>query len=148
MGLVLYTWKRLVENVFVGLTGRRWVIQVSVNLGCGVFLLLALFGAWLYYHHTFFTLLLWPMGGLVLLKLLAAGWACRAAGRRGLIATRTLVRLLGLSFVVACSLVFLLRWLVPSSYASLHSLGFGVVLFLPLARLMAAPLALAWNRHR
>ena len=36
----------------------------------------------------------------------------------------------------------------PSEYLALHSVALGVVLFLPLARLAAAPLALAWNRHR
>ena len=42
----------------------------------------------------------------------------------------------------------MLAWLVPSGVVPLYGLALGVVLFLPLARLLAAPLALAWNRHR
>ena len=113
---------------------------------------MGLFGGWLYfhpaYHETFFALLPWLLGGLALLKLFAAGWACRAASRRGLVSTRILARLLGLWLLVAIGLILFLCWLIPSEYLSLHSVALGVVLFLPLARLAAAPLALAWNRHR
>ena len=55
--------------------------------------------------------------------------------------------LLGLWLVVAGGLVVLLSWLVPGDI-SVYAIALGVVLFLPLARLAAAPLALAWNRHR
>jgi hypothetical protein len=58
------------------------------------------------------------------------------------------MRLLGLWLGAALGLVAVLVWLIPSNYLPLYSAALGVVLFLPLARLAAAPLALAWNRHR
>jgi hypothetical protein len=152
LGLVLLTWKQLVENLIVGLTGRAWVINACVFVGLGLFSTLILFGGWLYFHPayygTFFAVLPWLMGGLVLLKLVAAGWTCRAASRRRLVTTRTLVRLLSLWLVIAFGLVVSLWCLIPDNYLSVQGIVLGVVLSLPLARLAAAPLALAWNRHR
>jgi hypothetical protein len=152
MGLVLLTWKQLVENLVIGLTGRAWVINGCVFFGLGLLSTLGLFGGWLYlhpaYHGTFFAALPWLLSGLALLKLLAAGWVCRAISRRGLVATQTLVRLLGIWVLVTIGLVLILCWLVPRDYMSVPSIALGIVLFLPLARLAAAPLALAWNRHR
>jgi hypothetical protein len=40
------------------------------------------------------------------------------------------------------------RWLVPADMASLPWLAVAVALVVPLNRFAAAPLALAWNRHR
>ena len=45
-------------------------------------------------------------------------------------------------------LVALLAWLVPEGVLPLYGLALTAVLTVPLARLAAAPLALAWNRHR
>jgi hypothetical protein len=152
IGLILLTWKHLVENLVIGLTGRAWVINTCVFFGLGLFSTFALFGAWLYfhpaYHATFFAVLPWLMGGLIVLKLFAAGWACTLASRRRLVATRTLVRLLSIWLMVAFGLIVFLRYLIPDNYMSVHGIVLGVVLSLPLARLSAAPLALAWNRHR
>jgi hypothetical protein len=151
-GLVLFTWKNLVENVFLGLTGRAWVINGGVAVGSGLFGVLGLFGAWLYYHPAywdlFFAALPWLLAGAVALKLLAAGWACRAACRSGLVAAPTLARLLALWLLAVVGLTGLLCWLLPAGAVAVHAVALGVVLFVPLARLSAAPLALAWNRHR
>jgi hypothetical protein len=152
IGLILLTWKQLVENLVIGLTGRAWVINGYIFLGLSLFSALASFGVWLYFHPayygTFFAVLPWLMGGLVLLKLFAAGWACTTASRRGLVATRTLVRLLSLWLVIALGLIAFLGWLIPDNYMSVPSTVLGIILSLPLARLATAPLALAWNRHR
>ncbi len=31
--LVVWTWKRMVDSLFLGLTGRKWVIQGSIYFG-------------------------------------------------------------------------------------------------------------------
>ena len=50
--------------------------------------------------------------------------------------------------VTAASLVGLVYLLVPGEILPAHLIAGGVVLALPLVRLLAAPLALEWNRHR
>jgi hypothetical protein len=154
-GLLLLTWKNLVESLYVGLTGRGWVITGNSFFWFVLSAALGSFGAWLYYHpayhETFFAALPWLLGAAVPLKLLVAALMCRAARRRGLVSRGALVRLLSLWLLVAAGLVVLLCWLVPGDafpVPPLASLVCGVVLFLPLTGLAAAPLALAWNRHR
>jgi hypothetical protein len=50
--------------------------------------------------------------------------------------------------VIAAGLFALLAWLVPSGLVRVGYLALGVALVVPLTRLLVAPLALAWNRHR
>jgi hypothetical protein len=151
-GLLLLTWRNLVEGLYVGLTGRGWVINGNSYLWLAVTVALGSFGAWLYYHpayhEPFFAALPWLLGAAALLKLLAAGLTCRAACRRGMVSRDALARLLDLWLLAAVGLVVALWWLAPRDYFSVPSLVAGVVLFLPLTGLAAAPLALAWNRHR
>lgn len=45
-------------------------------------------------------------------------------------------------------LVGLLAWLIPAQPVPAPYLALGVAWFVPFTRLAAAPLALAWNRHR
>jgi hypothetical protein len=151
-GLVFLTWKCMVEALYVNLTGRPWVTRVSSGVWSGRTVALGTFGAWLYYHPdyqgTFFAALPWLLGAAAVVKLLATGWMCRAAWRRGLLSGRTLVGLLSLWLLIAVGLTVLLYWLVPGDAVPVGFLVPGVVLFLPLTRLAAAPLALEWNRHR
>ncbi len=151
-GLVFLTWKCMVEDMYVNLTGRTWVVGASMGAWGGRTAALGTFGAWLYYHpdyhKTFFAALPGLLGAAAVVKLLAAGWMCRAAWRRGLVSGRALARLLSLWLLSAVGLAVLLYWLLPVDVVAVGSLVPGVLLFLPLARLVAAPLALAGNRHR
>ena len=84
----------------------------------------------------------------VLLKLLATAWTARRLLQRQLLHPNTLIRLLALWFLSVLGLMALLAWLIPADAAPRFEATLGVVLLVPLARLLAAPLALAWNRHR
>ena len=90
----------------------------------------------------------WVVGLLIVVKVFVAGWLLRALVRRGEVGAGTAGRLLGGWLVAAGALFGLLAWLVPPEFLPVYGLALGVVLFLPLTRLTAAPLALAWNRHR
>jgi hypothetical protein len=51
--------------------------------------------------------------------------------------------------VLLASVLFgLFAWAVPPEVLSRYYLAYGVLFALPMARLAAAPLTLAWNRHR
>jgi hypothetical protein len=86
--------------------------------------------------------------GLVAAKLVAAGWVLRVGVGRGRW-TPAAAGTLAAAWVVTTAVLFAgLAWLVPPSLVAASGLALAVALFLPLARPAAAPLALAWNRHR
>jgi hypothetical protein len=150
--LLLLTWRLLVENLWIGLTGRPWVFRGCLLAYSTGFTLAVIRFARLADEPGFIDRLRealpWWAGTAVLLKLLASAWALRALVRRELLEARTLKRLLGGWLLAAAALFALAYAVVPSEAVSLPLLAFGVVLCLPLARIAAAPLALEWNRHR
>jgi hypothetical protein len=150
--LVLGTWRALVVNLWVGLCGRTWMVSAHMILIALVGLQLLAQWAFTMSDLTrrgwFEAALPWMLGGVVALKFALAGWAISASRRRGLLSAGTAGKLVGLWCLAAALLFALLAWLVPTDMVETRWLAFAVVLFLPLGRLLAAPLALAWNRHR
>lgn len=143
-GLVGGTWRGLVANLWVGLAGRTWLVPLQTFL---VSLPAAyLFAEWVQWNsdparrERLLDALPWVAGGAVGVKLLAAAWfASRAGGA---------IRPVAAWAIAATGLAGVLAWLVPPALVPAYGVVLGVVLLLPLARLTAAPLALAWNRHR
>jgi hypothetical protein len=148
----LLTWRLLVDNLWIGLTGRAWIARGSLLVGGLALTALALLAARFMSDpalaHQVWEVLPWWAGVAALVKLLAAAWAGRALLRRGLIERRALLRLLGVWAVTALGLFGLARGTVLFDDVPLSLLASGAVLIVPLVRLAAAPLALAWNRHR
>jgi hypothetical protein len=149
---VLATWRSLAVGLWAGLTGRAWVtVGQTVLVG---FVGLQLGHEWVMWNadparrERLLDALPWIAAGAVALKFLLAAWALWALHRRGELGTRALAGLVGAWLLTAASLFALLLSLVPSDLVPAHSLALAVVLIVPLARLAAAPLALAWNRHR
>jgi hypothetical protein len=148
--LVLGTWRALVANQWVGLAGRTWMVPAHVFLMSMLALYaLAEWAAWNYdpsrreqIARNFLRLAI----ALVVLKAAAAGWLLRVLGRRN--GSRAAGWLLAGWAAAAVLLFAVLVWLVPPSLVPVYALALGAVLFLPLTRLVAAPLALGWNRHR
>jgi hypothetical protein len=66
----------------------------------------------------------------------------------GLLEVRTALRCVAAWLLLASLLVGLLYWSLPAERVPFRYLALTIVLVLPMARLAAAPLALAWNRHR
>jgi hypothetical protein len=151
-GPVLLTWALIAGQMFIGLTGRKWVLYGSQVLAftCLLAVLWSL-GIWKEYlaeRGGLFRVLAWVGGVLVALKLLAAGCIWYGLDRSGLLKRPTLMGLLLAWVLAAAGLFGLLAWLVPAERVPLYLLAFAAVLILPIARLGTAPLALAWNRHR
>jgi hypothetical protein len=150
--LLLWTWKRTVESMVVGLTGREWFDKGSTLAGVFAAFGGVSFGLWLLihpeYHAAFRDLAPWLMAVAVALKLSLAGLAIRALRRKRLVSDRTLV-VMGATWVaVAGSLIGLLLWVIPTGFVPATTVVMGVMLLMPLARLSSMPLALDWNRHR
>ena len=93
-------------------------------------------------------MLWWLAGSAALAKAFAAVWAFRAAYQESLLEARTFAWVLGAWVPSALCLVSLIYLLFGGRQLPVALLALGAVLSLPLARLAAAPLALAWNRHR
>jgi hypothetical protein len=152
VGLFLITWKLLVDSLFLGLAGRPWIFRGAL-MAYGLGPTLALTQAVRWMDRAEFGDSVWDAltgwaAGAVLLKLLAAAAVLAALVRQGLVGARPLAKGLACWLLLAGGLFVLARTVVPAGSVPTSLIACGVVLALPLARLAAAPLALAWNRHR
>jgi hypothetical protein len=152
VGLITLTWMVRARSIFLDLTGRRWLSGCVVFSGMGATVGLVWLGYWLSHHPEWrgvaWTLLPWLAATAMVLKLLTATWAWRAVRRRGLLSVQALSGIVGGWLAAVVVLFALLEWLLPAGVVPWYLLGCGVMLSLVLTRLLAAPLALAWNRHR
>ena len=150
--LIALTWKNMVSNLWVALTGRAWVSHVhGVGLGAAI-LAGGVLGLWIYFHPAWHSAALasvpWAIALAALAKLAAAALALA-----GLVHAR-LASVNGAAILVAawCALVAacfaFAMWLVPERYFDIAQVFPAIVLLVPFVRLASAPLALDWNRHR
>jgi hypothetical protein len=150
--LVLLTWKRLIENLLIGMAGREWVHRVFIFIGVVFAISFLIAAMWFLihpeYHERIRVVGPWLMAAAVALKLLTAALAIRALRRRRLVSDRTLAGFALAWIVIAATLFGLLRWVIPGEVVATTAIAMGIVLIMPLARLSAMPLALSWNRHR
>ncbi|MEO8383262.1 MAG: hypothetical protein ABI779_26635 [Acidobacteriota bacterium] len=155
LGLALLfasTWKQLVQSLFFGMTGREWLIK-TVAIGAltclGVIVPVA---HWAFGQAVIlaklWAALPWILWTLVVLKLVAAAWVAIRLHDRGLVSDRTLLAGAVCWDVAVFALYALLVWMTPALIVRRDALALLAILAVPLARLAAAPLALAWNRHR
>ena len=68
--------------------------------------------------------------------------------QQGLLEPRTALRWLAVWLLLAAALIGLLVWILPTDVVPWYYSAFAVLFVLPMARLAASPLVLAWNRHR
>jgi hypothetical protein len=147
-------WKQAVSNLWVPMTGRRWVaylagLAMAIGLtALGIVIALSVIWQW-GTNSIFMTALSWMLAAVVLLKLALGALVVRALLRRGLVAPGTLHRWGAVWLGAAVGLFVLAFVLTPAEMVSPVEVGCtAVLLLLPLVRLGLAPLALDWNRHR
>jgi hypothetical protein len=150
-GCIASTWKQLVQSLYIGLTGRASLIQGSVFLVLGFFFLFGPFAEWIIDGGRLGEL--WSalpliFGILVSLKMIAAVWIILRLYHARLLSDRTLVIGAACWSVAVFALYGVLVWLLDTPHIPHYLLLLLAILAIPLARLSAAPLALAWNRHR
>ena len=151
-GLLASTWKQLVQSLYIGLTGREWVVKASVFVALSLLAIFVPLSHWVINNRVVTTALWnalpWIAAVLVCFKISAAAWIAMRLRDRRLLSDRTLVIGAASWDVVVLALYGLLAWLVPALLIPRYFLVLVAILEIPLARLSAAPLALAWNRHR
>jgi hypothetical protein len=151
-GLIATTWKQLVQSLYIGMTGRAWMVKGSVFLTLAFLFLLGLIAEWIIdnggVQGALWDALPVILAILVCVKMSAAAWIVTRLYRSRLLSDRTLVTGAVTWSVVVLALYGLLVWLVSTPFFPRYLLALVAILAIPLARLSAAPLALAWNRHR
>jgi hypothetical protein len=149
LGLFTLTWGQLIGGLVPSLTGRAWVVNAVVAIYLTLTAGLGLLARYIYLNPddfgTVVAALSWAGWALVGVKLVAAGGTIRAVRQRGLWSGRALAITCGAWAAGVATLAALTGWLLP---AEVRSLAVAVALLVPLVRPVAAPLAVAWNRHR
>src|SRR5881296_1540895 len=151
-GFIVATWKQLVQSLHIGLTGREWIVKGSVLLTLTFLILLGPIVEWIIDNPSG-QRALWNavpliLAGLVGLKMSAAAWIATRLDRSRLLGDRALVLGAACWLVAVLALYGVLVWLFSTPFVARYVLALIAILAVPLARLSAAPLALAWNRHR
>ena len=153
VALVASTWKQLVRSLYIGMSGRAWLVKTSVFVTLGFLTLIYALFPWVSGNLDAIVGLVralpWILAVLVCFKISAAAWTFVRLHDSRLLNDRTLVTGAACWLVVVLALYGLLEWLLslpPFMRRTLPALV--AILAIPLARLSAAPLALAWNRHR
>ncbi len=151
-GFIVSTWKQLVQSLHIGLTGREWLIKGSVLLTLTLLLLVGPIVEWIIDSRSV-QRALWDalpliLAGLVGLKMSAATWIATRLDRSRLLGDGALVAGAACWLVAVLALYGVLVWFFSTPFIARYVLALVAILAIPLARLSAAPLALAWNRHR
>jgi hypothetical protein len=151
-GFIVSTWKQLVQSFHIILTGREWLIKGSVLLTLTFLILLGPIVEWIIdspgVQRAVWNALPLILAGLVGLKMSAAAWIATRLNRDRLLGDRALVAGAACWCVAVLALYGVLVWFFSTPFVARYLLALIAILAVPLARLSAAPLALAWNRHR
>jgi len=146
------TWKHLVQSLCIGLTGREWLIKGSVSLALVFLVALGPLADGIIGNRTvqsaIWNGLPWILVALVFVKLCAASWIAIRLYDSRLLSDRMLLTGAACWLVTVLVLYGVLEWFASSPLVPRYFLGAIAILQVPLARVSAAPLALAWSRHR
>jgi hypothetical protein len=160
IGAIVLSWVLMVQEMWIGLTGRTRAIVIWNFVKVGILLGLTTggvwFGAWLAQHPEGWPnlgallehLLPWLAGAAFILKALTAAVSLCVLRRRRLVPSGVLWAMPAIWFALAGGLVATLHALLPDKWFYWPGVVLSIVLLLPLTRLALAPLALSWNRHR
>ena len=150
-GFIALTWAQLVQSLYIGLTGRGAVIKGSVVLTLGFIFLFGPFAEWIVETQRLgriWVALPLIFAILVGLKMIAVVWIGVRLYERRLLSDRVLVTGAACWSIAVFALYGVLVWWFDAPHIPHYVLMLVAILAIPLARLSAAPLALAWNRHR
>jgi hypothetical protein len=145
------TWKQLVQTLYIGLTGRAALIKGSIFATLTLLFLIGPTAEWLIETRRLGRLwsalpLIFTV--LVCVKMSLAVWIATRLYRSRLVSDRALVTGAACWCVAVFAVYGVLVWMFDAPHVPHYLMMLLAILTIPLARLSAAPLALAWNRHR
>jgi len=151
-GLLASTWKHLVQSLYIGLSGREWVVKANTVLLLSFLVVIGPIAQWIHddgdAQVALWNALPWILAVLACLKTSAAAGIATRLHLSRLLDDRVLVTGAACWLAAVLALYGLLVWLVSTPFIPRYLLALVAILAIPLARVSAAPLALAWNRHR
>lgn len=145
------TWTQLVQSLYIGLTGRSSLIKASVFLAIGFFVLFGPLVEWIADTERLgevWSALPIIFSILVAAKMIAVVWIGLQLYRKRLVSDRTLITGAAVWSLMVLSLYGVLAWMLDTPHVPHYLIMLVAILTIPLARLSAAPIALASNRHR
>jgi len=146
------TWRQLVQSLYIGLSGREWIIKANAFMLLSFLVVIGPIVQWIIDNRDVWAALWdafpWILAVLVGFKMSAAAWIATRLFHSRVLSDRTLVLGAGVWLGAVLALHGLLVWLVSTPLLARYFLALIAILAIPLARLSAAPLALARNRHR
>jgi hypothetical protein len=153
LALVATTWKRLVTSLYIGLSGRPWLIRTNIGVTMVVLVVAIPLAQWIGRNTLEIVIRIFDVvpqvaALLVAMKMAAAGWIVTRLDRSRLIESRVLLTAATLWLAAVLSLFAVLAWIADTPHIPRYGILLVAILAIPLARLSAAPLALASNRHR
>ncbi len=151
-GLILWTWKQLVQSLYIGLSGREQLIKGRLFVTLAILFLIGPI-VQLVVDNKGVQRALWDALPLILailvgVKMLVAGWIATRLCLNRVLSDRTLVIGAAGWCSVVLGLYVVFAWWIDTPFFPRYVLLLLAILGVPLARLSAAPLAMAWNRHR
>ncbi len=151
-GSIVTTWMMMVQGLYLGLTGREWIVKTSGFVGLVIVMAIGPTFEWIS-DNAGVQRWLWDWwrvfpAALVLVKLIAAIWIAIRLSRGGLLSDRALVMGAACWTLAVFALYGVLVWWVDTHFLARYVFMLFAILAVPLVRVAAAPLALAWNRHR
>jgi len=149
--LMLSTWRQLVQSLYFGLTGSDRLIKGSVFASLVLASLLGPLAIWIVDGKRIAEV--WSampliLSALVCAKMLAGGWVASRLVRAETLSDRALITGAVCWTIAVLAAYALLAWLTDTPHIPRYLVMLVAILSVPLARLSAAPLAIARNRHR
>jgi hypothetical protein len=151
-GLVASTWKQQVQNLYISLSGREWLIKVSVFVTVMILICIEPIAYWIHENGevrvVLWNALPWIPAVFVGVKMPLAAWIATRLHHSRVLSDRVLVTGAACWLGAVLGLNGVLVWLFATPHMPRYFLLLLAILAIPLVRLSAAPLSLAWNRHR
>ena len=151
-GLIVWTWKQLVQTLYVGLSGRTWLIRLSTVLTLTVLIFIEPIVQWIResddVRAALWNALPWIAAVLAFSKTSIAAWIATRLYRDRVLSNRALVTGAACWLLAVLALYGVFAWLLSTPLVPRYVFVLVAILAVPLARVSAAPLALAGNRHR
>lgn len=147
--LVLTTWRQMVQSLC--LTGRPALIRGSALAMLGLLVVIGPLLEWTWERGLrawFWVGFFGTLAVIVAARMVLASWIVTRLHRERLLPDRSLVAGAALWLGAVLAAYGVLLWLFSTPYMPRFLLLMIAVVMVPLVRLSAAPLALAWNRHR
>jgi hypothetical protein len=150
--LVAGTWNVAATNLWVTLTGRKWVENANGISSAGLLFVGTGTALWIFFHPEWQAAarhaVPWLVAVLLAMKIAIAVFVIRRLISRGLVARGEAAGMVALWLAVVAAVSGLALFLLPGELAAAKDVVPGIALIVPFCRLVGAPLALDWNRHR